>query len=92
MPKFLIERNVPSAGSLSLDQLRIIAQSSNAALKELGLPEYHWLLSIVTDDKIYAIHIAPDVETVREHARLGGLPANLVSEIKTIIDPTTGDK
>lgn len=90
MPKYIIEREVPGAANLSAAELQAIAQTSNNALKEMGKP-YHWLQSFVAGDKIYCVHIAPDVETVLEHARLGGFPANSVTEVKAIIDPTTAD-
>lgn len=91
MPKYVIEREVPGAAKLSAQELQAIAQTSNDTLTKMGVTEYHWLQSFVAGDKIYCIHIAPDEETVREHARLGGFPANSVAEVKAIIDPTTAD-
>ena len=91
MPKYIIEREVPGAENLSGADLQAIAQTSNDALKEMGKP-YHWVQSFVAGDKIYCIHIAPDAETVREHARLGGFPANNVAEIKAMFDPTTAER
>ncbi len=90
MPKYIIEREVPGAENLSGAELQAIAQTSNNVLKEMGKP-YHWLQSFVAGDKIYCVHIAPDAETVLEHARRGGFPANTISEVKAIIDPTTED-
>jgi len=90
MPKFVIERNLPEAGSLSAEQLQGISQKSCGVLNQLG-PQIQWLQSYVTDDKIYCIYIAPDAATVREHARLGGFPADQVAEVRTIIDPTTAE-
>lgn len=90
MPKYLIERELPGAGDLSADQLRGISRTSCGVLRELG-PEIQWVQSYVTPDKIYCIYIAPNEEMVREHARQGGFPANLVSEIRTGIDPTTAE-
>ena len=90
MPKYIIEREVPGAANLSAAELQAIAQTSNNVLKDMGKP-YHWVQSFVAGDKIYCVHIAPDEETVREHARLGGFPANSVTEVKAIIDPTTAD-
>lgn len=88
MPKFVIERAIPGAGALTPEQLKAISQTSCGVLTSMG-PQIQWLESFVTDDKIYCIYIAPDEATVREHARLGQFPANSVSEVRTIIDPTT---
>jgi len=90
MPKFVIERNLPEAGSLTAEQLQGISQKSCGVLNQLG-PQIQWVQSYVTADKIYCIYIAPDAATVREHARLGGFPADQVAEVKTIIDPTTAE-
>ena len=90
MPKYLIEREIPGAGSLSKDDLQAISQKSCGVLEGMG-PRIQWVESYVTDDRITCVYIAPDEETVREHARQGGFPANRVSEIKTMIDPTTAE-
>lgn len=90
MPKFVIERDLPGAGSLSTQDLNAISQKSCGVLKNMG-PQIQWVHSYVTQDKIYCIYIAPDEKTVREHATQGGFPANRVSEIKTMIDPTTAE-
>ncbi len=90
MPKFLIEREIPGAGDFSPQKLQAISQTSCGVLQNLG-PQIQWLESYVTGDKIYCVYIAPDEEMIREHARQGGFPANRVSEIKTIIDPTTAN-
>jgi len=90
MPKFVIERDIPGAGSLSPAELRAISQKSCGVLKDLG-PSIQWVHSYVTSDKIYCIYIAPDEEMVREHATQGGFPANRISQITTIIDPTTAE-
>jgi len=90
MPKYLIEREITGAGKLTSEQLQGISQKSCGILKQLG-PQIQWLESFVTADKIYCVYIAPDEATVREHARQGGFPANRVSEVKTIIDPTTAE-
>ena len=90
MPKFVIERELPGAGNLAPDQLKAISQKSCGVLHELG-PDIQWLESFVTDDKIYCIYIAPDEATVRQHAEMGGFPANRISQVRTIIDPTTGE-
>jgi hypothetical protein len=90
MPKYLIEREIPGAGKLSGEELRSVAQKSCGVLNELG-PQVTWLHSYVTDDKIYCIYIAPNEEMVREHARRGGFPANVVTEVSNIIDPVTAE-
>ena len=90
MPKFLIEREIAGAGKLSPEQLQGISQKSCSVLREMG-PEIQWVQSYVTDDKIYCVYIAPDEDTVRRHAQQGGFPANRVSQIRSIIDPTTAE-
>ena len=90
MPKFLIEREIPGAGDLKPEELQAISQKSCGVLRDLG-PEIQWVESYVTDDKIYCVYIAPDEAAVREHATRGGFPANRVSEIKRMIDPTTAE-
>jgi hypothetical protein len=88
MKKFIIEREVAGASKLSAEELQAIAQTSNAALDEMDVP-YHWVQTFVAGDKLYCIHVAEDADTILEHARRGGFPANLVSEVTTIIDSTT---
>lgn len=90
MPKFVIEREIPGAGNLSGDELRGISQTSCGVLQEMG-PQIQWVQSFVTDDKVYCIYIAPDEDAVREHASKGGFPANSVSEVRSVIDPTTAE-
>ena len=90
MPKFVIEREIPGAGDLSSDQLQAISQKSCGVLRDLG-PRIQWVQSYVTDDKVYCVYIAPDEATVRRHAELGEFPANRVSEVRAIIDPTTSE-
>ena len=90
MPKFVIEREIPEAGKMSPEQLRAISQKSCAVLHGMG-PRIQWLHSYVTDDKIYCVYIAPDEETVRKHAQQGGFPANRISQIRSVIDPTTAE-
>jgi hypothetical protein len=90
MPKYVIEREIPDAGKLSKEQMRGISQKSCGVLKNLG-PQIQWVQSYVTDNKIYCVYIAPNEEMVREHAKQGGFPANRVSEVKGIIDPTTAE-
>jgi hypothetical protein len=91
MPKYVIEREIPGAGNLSPAELRAISQKSCAVLSRLG-PQVQWVESFVTGNKVYCIYIAPNEEMVREHAREGGFPANRISEIKTVIDPTTAEE
>ncbi len=91
MPKFLIERVIHGAGDMSQQQLQAVSEKSCAVLHNLG-PEIQWVHSYVTGDKIYCVYIAPSEQMVREHARLGGFPANRISEIKSVIDPTSAEK
>lgn len=90
MPKFVIEREIPGAGALPAETLKAISQKSCGVLRQLG-SEIQWLHSYVTDNKIYCVYIAPNEEMVREHARLGGFPANSVAQVRTVIDPTTAE-
>lgn len=90
MPKFIIEREIPGAGSLTPAQLQAISQKSCGVLRNLG-PSIQWLHSYVTGDKIYCVYIAPNEDLVREHAAQGGFPANRVAQVATIIDPTTAE-
>lgn len=91
MPKFLIEREISGAGNLSGAELQAISQTSCGVLQKMG-PQIQWVESYVTGDKVYCVYIAPNEEMIREHARQGGFPANRVSEITTIIDPTTAEE
>ena len=90
MPKYVIEREIPGAGKLSAQELKAISQKSCGVLSGMG-PQIQWLQSYVTGDKVYCVYIAPNESMVREHARQGGFPANRVSEVKTVIDPTTAE-
>jgi hypothetical protein len=90
MPKYIIERDIPGAGKLTPDQLHGISQKSCGVLRNLG-PQIQWVQSYVTPDKIYCVYIAPNEEMVREHAKQGGFPANRISEVKGMIDPTTAE-
>ena len=90
MPKYVIEREIPGAGKLSAQELQAISHKSCGVLQKLG-PQIQWLQSYVTDDKVYCIYIAPNEQMVREHARQGGFPANRVSEVREVIDPTTAE-
>ncbi len=90
MPKYVIEREIPGAGKLTPADLKAISQKSCGVLRQLG-PQIQWVESFVTGDKIYCVYIAPDAAAVREHAQRGGFPANRVSEVKRMIDPTTAE-
>ncbi len=90
MPKYVIEREIPEAGNLSVEELQGISQKSCGVLQDMG-PQIQWVQSYVTDDKIYCVYIAPNEEMVREHAQKGGFPANRISEVKSVIDPTTAE-
>ena len=91
MPKYVIEREMPGAGQLTAEQLRGASQTSCGVLNKLG-PQIQWVESYVTDDKIYCVYIAPNKELIEEHARQGGFPANKISEVRAMIDPTTAEK
>lgn len=90
MPKYVIERDIPGAGKLSAAELKAISQKSCGVLSEMG-PQIQWLQSYVTGDKVYCVYIAPNEKAVREHADRGGFPANRVSAVTTVIDPTTAE-
>lgn len=90
MPKFVIEREIPGAGNLSAEELQGISAKSCSVLRTLG-PSIQWVQSYVTDDKIYCVYIAPSESLIREHAKLGGFPANKISQVRTIIDPTSAE-
>jgi hypothetical protein len=90
MPKYVIEREIAGAGDLSAEQLQGVSQTSCNVLNEMG-PQIQWVQSYVTGDKVYCVYIAPNEEMVREHASRGGFPANKISEVKNIIDPTTAE-
>ena len=90
MPKIVIEREIPDAGKLTPEQLKAISQTSCGVLREMG-PQIQWVQSFVTDNKIYCVYIAPDEDTVRQHAQKGGFPANSVAQVRAVIDPTTSE-
>lgn len=90
MPKFVIERDMPGAGKLSASDLHDAAQKSCNVIRGMG-PETQWVQSFVTDDRIYCVYIAPNEEAIREHARLSGFPANKISQVRNVIDPTTSE-
>ena len=91
MPKYIIEREIPNAGKLSADELQGVAQKSCSVLRNLG-PQIQWVESFVTDNKVYCVYISPNEEMIRKHAQEGGFPANKISEIRRMIDPTTSEK
>jgi len=90
MPKYVIEREIPGAGNLSPQELQAVSQKSCTVLQNLG-PQIQWVESYVTADKIYCVYIAPSEDMIRSHAQQGGFPANRISEIKSVIDPTTAE-
>ena len=90
MPRYVIERDLPGAGKLSADELKAISQTSCSVLKQMG-PSIQWVHSYVTPDKIYCVYIAENEQAVRDHAKRGGFPANVVSKVSTVIDPTTAE-
>jgi len=90
MPKYVIEREIPGAGKLTAEELKGISETSCNVLRKMG-SEIQWIHSYVAEDKIYCVYVAPNEEMVREHARLGGFPANSVSRVSTIIDPVTAE-
>ena len=90
MPKFMIERNIPGAGKLTAEELNGISKKSCSVIREIG-PQVQWVESFVTDDKIYCVYNAKDEATVREHAKLGGFPADSVQVVRRMIDPTTAE-
>ena len=90
MPKYVIEREITDAGKMSPEQLQAISQKSCSVLRNLG-PQIQWIESYVTDNKIYCVYIAPNEEIVRIHAQQGGFPANQISEVRSVIDPTTAE-
>jgi len=90
MPKYVIEREIPGAGKLSPKELQAISQKSCAVLQQMG-PQIQWVQSYVTGDKIYCVYVAPNEDAVRKHAQQGGFPANRISKVATVIDPTTAE-
>ena len=90
MPKYVIEREIPGAGKLSAKELQAISQKSCGVLHQMG-PQIQWVQSYVTDDKIYCVYLAPNEDEVRKHAQQGGFPANVVSRVVAVIDPTTAE-
>lgn len=90
MPQFVIEREMPGAGNLGPEDLKAASQGSCSVLRQLG-PEIQWVHSYVTDNKIYCVYRAPNEDIIREHAERGGFPANKISEVRNVIDPTTAE-
>jgi uncharacterized protein DUF4242 len=90
MPKYVIEREIPDAGKMSREQLQAVSEKSCSVLSNLG-PQIQWVESYVTDDKLYCVYVAPNEEIIREHARQGGFPANRISKVRAVIDPTTAE-
>ncbi|HST22535.1 MAG TPA: DUF4242 domain-containing protein [Blastocatellia bacterium] len=90
MPKYIIEREIPGAGNLSAEELQGISQKSCSVLNQMG-PQIQWVQSYVTGDKVYCVYIAPNEDMIKEHAQQGGFPANRISEVKSLIDPTTAE-
>ena len=90
MPKYIIERTIPDAGKLSGDELQAIADKSCMVLRDLG-PTIQWVQSFVSDDKLYCVYIAPNEELIRQHAEIGGFPANSIAQVRRVIDPTTAE-
>jgi hypothetical protein len=90
MPKFVIEREIPGAGKLSAQELHAISKKSCSVLNTMG-PQIQWIQSYVTENKVYCVYIAPNEEAVREHARQGGFPANKISRVLSMMDPTTAE-
>ena len=90
MPKFVVERSIPGAGGFSEEKWGSLSQTSCDTLREMG-PDIQWVQSYVTPEKVYCVYIAPDAETIREHARKAGFPADSISAIQRVIDPTTSE-
>jgi hypothetical protein len=90
MPKFIIERNIANAGKLSREQLQGISQKSCDVLKDLG-PQIQWVESFITDEKVYCVYIAPNADVIQQHAKQGGFPADRISQVRQVIDPTTAE-
>ena len=89
MPKFVIEREIPGAGKMTDAEIQAVSQKSCGILQKM--PQVQWLQSYVTDDKLYCVYIAPDEEAIRQHAQQGGFPANCISAVRRIIDPTSAE-
>ena len=90
MPKFIIERELPGAGQLSRDQLRAVAEKSNGIIESIG-KRIQWVQTYVVDDKLYCVYNAESAKVIEEHAKCGGFPANRISQVRTVMDPTTAE-
>jgi hypothetical protein len=90
MPQYVIEREMPGVGKLAQEDLKSASQTSCSVLRDLG-PQIQWVHSYVTDNKLYCVYRAPNEDVIREHARLGGFPCNKIAQVRTMIDPTTGE-
>src|SRR4029450_4865818 len=90
MPRFVIERDMPGAGRMSVEELRSVTEKSCGVLRGLG-PQIQWVESYVTDDKVYCVYIADNEEVIREHARISGFPADCISRVRSVVDPPTAD-
>jgi hypothetical protein len=90
MPRYVIEREIPNAGKLSDQELQAISRKSCDVLENLG-PQIQWIQSFVTDNKIYCVYIAPNEQIIRDHAQQGGFPANKISQVRAVIDPTSSE-
>ena len=90
MPKYVIEREIPGAGNLTPEEWKALSQKSCNVIRQMG-PEIQWVESFVTDDKVYCVYVAPNLETIRQHAAQGGFPANRISQVRRVIDPTTAE-
>lgn len=90
MPKYVIEREIPGVGKMTVEELKALSEKSCLVMRRIG-PDIQWLESYVTNDKLYCVYIAPNVATIQKHADLGGFPANRISQVKRMIDPTTAE-
>ena len=90
MPKFVIERNMPGAGKLGPKDLKAVAQKSCDVLRAIG-PQVQWIESYVADDKVFCVYVAPNEDLIREHAQKGGFPADRISRVRSMMDPTTAE-
>jgi Protein of unknown function (DUF4242) len=90
MPRYVVERELPGAGKLSREELQAVAQKSNGVIQTLG-PKIQWVETFITDDKLYCVYNAPSPKLIEEHAKCGGFPANRISQVRAMMDPTTAE-